>query len=341
MFIIRKKLTATEITPADRRYNTTSNTFEYSPDGGTTWVDDPGSDPRHNDIFRVPAADGPDAQCDAAARIRAAFEATLEILFSSVNLAQFATSVLTLVLLFLGPVGRLLDVLLTVGAGLISIGIENIHDAFTEEVWDRIEEIIYCGIGADGQVTLEQRDAIMADIAAEFPGTIYNTLVNLVNLFGEVLMSNAGVEREETGDCDLYECGCTHRYDFTISDQGFADENCYGSIYQPWFYDPGIGWRHNVDPGQACIFLSGLAAGITVTGLRIHVINLGATVGSIEFGTLLWSGTWTGGEGVFEASGTPFVTDATYDTIRVGTSHGGYADLIVDWIEVDWDDCPE
>lgn len=205
MFVIRKNLSASEILPPNRRFNTTTNTIQYSPDG-TTWVDDPASDPRHSDIFRLPALTGEDAQCNAAARITAAFKETLDLFISSVNLAQFVTLVLNIVLLLLGPVGVLIDLIFAVGAALILIGVSNIVDSFTPEVWARITEIIYCHIGEDGQVSIEQRDAIMAEIAAEFPGTIYNTLVNLVNLFGEVLMSNAGVERSETGDCDEYAC---------------------------------------------------------------------------------------------------------------------------------------
>lgn len=238
MFLIRKKLSAAEILPANRRYNPTTDTFEYTPDGGTTWVEDPASDPRHSDIFRLPALTGEDARCDAAARIAAAWEETLNTFIQSVNAAQFAVAVLTLILLFLGPVGVLLDAALTIGGALILIGVSNIAAAFTTEVWEQITCIIYDHIGADGQVSAAQSADIMTDINAQFSSVISGTLGNLVQLYGEVLMSNAGVERDETGDCSGCDGWCFEIF-FDVGDGAFVEDAINGPGAN---YSSGVGW---------------------------------------------------------------------------------------------------
>lgn len=241
MAIIRKWLTPLEIMPASSRINPDTGELETSPDGGTTWNPDPGSDPRHNDAFRLPPTDAPDPKCDGAARIVHAFQDALIIFNSSVNAAQFATGIMTL-LLVLTPVAALIaGIGFLLFDALIDIGQVEIEAAFTEGVWESIECIIYCHIGADGQIDIEKRDAIMAAILAQHPGVVYNTLVNVVNLFGEVLMSNATVEYADTGDCEACDCQWCYHFDFTIDDGGFTVDT-YGT------YVAGEGWLYHPSP---------------------------------------------------------------------------------------------
>jgi hypothetical protein len=255
MAIIRKWLTPLELMPEDTRINPTTGELERTTDGGETWQPDPESDPRHNDTYRLPPTDAPDPKCDGAARIVAAFQDTLVIFQNSVNAAQFATAFMSLALALTPVAAVLAGVALLIFDVLIDVGQTAIEEAFTPTVWEDILCIIYCHIGDDGQISLEQRDAIMADIAAAYPGTIYNTLVNVVNLFGEVLMSNATVTRTNTGDCsECEECvaGC-YEWNFEESDGGWfrraADEGNY---------IPGVGWSAN------CITVGGIASRVVI-----------------------------------------------------------------------------
>lgn len=218
MPVIRKFLTPLELMPSAVRYDETNDVFQRSPDGGTTWIDDPAADPRHNPAFQRPADPTADPECDAAARLVHLFQDSLTVFFNSVSAAQYATFVMSTFLALTPGIGILAGIALILFDTLISIGTGNIEAAFTAEVWESITCIIRCRIGSDGQVSVEERDSIMAAIQLEHPGTVYNTLINVVNLFGEVLMSNAAVEYTDTGDCDeCDECGWCYSEDLTAA----------------------------------------------------------------------------------------------------------------------------
>lgn len=212
MQVIRKKLTRSEVSSPNLRYDVTCNCIQQTTDGGTTWIDQPGADVRHSDAWRLPASTEPDIKCDAAARIVAAWQEDLELLYQTTNVSVFASGILQALLVLAGGAGVLIDLIILALEALITIGVSTIQAAFTSDVWDGIECIIYCHIGDDGQVSADQAEAILADVAVVYPGTVYNTLVQLQNLYGEVLMSNAGVERDESGDCDECVCSCCHRW---------------------------------------------------------------------------------------------------------------------------------
>jgi len=245
MLVVRKKLTQNEISAAALRYNTSCDCVQQSPDNGATWIDVPQADPRHAAGYRLPASTSPDAQCDAAARIVGAWRDTLTTLYASVNAATFATQVLGILLTLAGGVGVLLDLIFQVLSALVTIGVADIEAAFTEEQWHSIQCIIDCHIGADGQVSAGEAAAILADIASTQPAIVYNVLVELEQLFGEVLMSNAGVERSETGDCADCACAWCADIDLTASDFDMSTEDtAFGAGA---FYVAGVGWTAHVD----------------------------------------------------------------------------------------------
>lgn len=224
MPIIRKKLFAGEISPPNLRYDETCNCFERSPDGGTTWIENPGDDARHNDAYRLPALVG-DHRCDVAARITAQLQEALASFILDATLALATTSILNVILLLVGPVGWFVDLIIATGTALAAIGLVAIEAAFTETVWDEIKCIIYNNIDENGQMSAAQADAIYAEIFANYSGTISGTYAQLNNLFGEVMFSNAGVERTETGDCTECDEGHCYIWDFEASDGGWAIVN--------------------------------------------------------------------------------------------------------------------
>lgn len=201
MKVIRKLLTPNEVTPPSIRWNEGTDTVEQTPDGGVTWVETPELDPRHGNGFRRPPLTGVDARCDAAAREMAAWKEMYGIFIESTDALQFLAIILNILLLLAGGVGVLISLILLVFDALIFIGKENMEAAFSEEVWDGVMCIIYNNIGEDGQVSEADLSQIYIDIYDTYPGTVYNTLIEIGHLFGEVLLSNASVERSETGDC--------------------------------------------------------------------------------------------------------------------------------------------
>lgn len=223
MEIVRKYLTPDEISSPNTRIVSPDATAEMTVDG-ENWTEDPAIDPRHGAGFRRPPLTG-DVRCDAAARMVAQWKETLDLFVLTTDAASAVQLLLTLVVALTGPVGVLVWVVWAIVNALIFIGRENIVSAFTPEVWDGIQCIIYCAIDGNGQMSSEQNTDIMAQIAAAYPGVVYNTLVQLNYWYGEVLLSNAGVVRSETGDCDECDC-CTPEldgaFDWKVSNYGWG-----------------------------------------------------------------------------------------------------------------------
>lgn len=231
MQIVRKQLAETDIAPTNTRYVYATDSVQSTPDGGVTWVDNSASDPRNSDAARMPPLTTSNAQCDAAARIVGAFQTLLDGLYQSINAANFATDVVQVILLLFPPAGWIIDAILLVGDALITLGVASIQAAFTSEVWDGILCIIYSNIDANGQMSDAQLTEILSEIDSTYGGIIASTIDNLVRLFGTAGLSNAGVERTETGDCQPCAAWCYFE-DFGLSDGGYASyvDPCFGTM---------------------------------------------------------------------------------------------------------------
>lgn len=292
MEIVRKYLTPDEITPPNIRIASPSETVEITPDGGATWFDVPDIDPRHSDALRLPPLAG-DVRCDVAARMVAQWKDTLDGFVLTTDAANAVQFLLTLIVALTGAVGVLVWVVWSIVESLILIGRENIVSAFTPEVWDGILCIIDCNIGENGQMSAEQNAEIMSQIAAEYPGTVYNTLVQLNYWYGEVLLSNAGVERSETGDCS--ECAC-----------------------EPWcyFWDAaalvaGNDWNRSVDLSYSQVFVASPVPAPDIFYVRMTYDWNGVDGGGSSGAAIRINGTnialqapLAGGTGVLEYDGT-------------------------------------
>lgn len=240
MKIVRMELTANDVAPPSLRYDATCDCIQQTPDGGTTWVDTPSADPRHADGFRLPPVGGEDAACNTAARVVAAWQENLDLLYQTVNVSAFATGILQALLLLTGGAGVLIDLIILALEALITIGVSTIASEMTSDVWDGIRCIVFCNVAPDGSISADQLESILADIHTQYPGTVSNVLDILTNLYGEVLVSNAGVERDETGDCDECECEWCYTWDFTVDDYGFFPQTGFG--IDVGHYVPGVGF---------------------------------------------------------------------------------------------------
>lgn len=205
--VLKQELSETDVTPAILRINTETNVFQITPDGGTTWNDAPGSDPRTSDDYKLPLlAPYEGIECDVAARMTAQLKDTLDIFIASIDAAQFATGILALLAFEAGWVGWFVDLLLLIGNALVDIGQAEIEAAFTTAVYDDIRCAFFCTVDSHGDVTREQLDLAYDRIEAAHAGTVAGVIEELRLFYGDTPMVNAGIVRDETGDCT--ECSC-------------------------------------------------------------------------------------------------------------------------------------
>jgi len=244
--LIRKKLTDAEFSNPALRYDETCDCVQFSPDGGTTWVDQPTLDPRSSDAYRLPPLTGTDEKCRAAEGMTELVRLMVNARINDITDAELAGTILGIVA-FIPGFNVLWALILAFVSLAFTIARELLEAAFPEEVYDQLRCLFYCGIGEDGQMSQEQFDAIYADLI-DFD-TIARTWIQAVmNLVGAVGMSNAGVHLEAAADCDC-ECAWCYEFDFSIDDGGWSPlVNVYGTYGT---YIAGSWWRSNFFPTPA------------------------------------------------------------------------------------------
>jgi len=266
--VIKSRLSADDVSPPNQRINPDTNIFQITVDGGVTWNDAECSDPRTSDAYLLPPLTPYEGiKCDVAARMVAQFQDTLSIFLGSGDAAQFATGVLALGIATIPLVGWFVDLLIVIGDVLIDIGQSNIEDAFTSTVYDDMRCAFFCEVGTDGQLTQEQLNAAYDKISAMHTGTVANVISELRFFYGDVAMNNAGVVRDETGDCTDCNCGCDgtdFTEDYTIA-AGSAEIVAWAS--------PPAGNPYNIVGGvpQAWVSGEGYHAGSAMTTGRYGV----------------------------------------------------------------------
>jgi len=210
--IIRKKLDPSEVGGANTRYDDSCDCTQSSPDGGTTWIDNPAIDPRHSPTLQMPARTTSDPQCDAAANMVAYLRKFIDTITTVATQGAGASAILGVLVVFMPEVAILWTLALEIMGGLLAIGQSTINAAFTDPVYDQIENIFYCNINSDGTVTAEQLDTIGSEIADVIGGVVQAVMALYLPLVGEVGLTNAGATGSEVGDCSGFVCGWC--YDF-------------------------------------------------------------------------------------------------------------------------------
>lgn len=237
MKIIRGKLSASDVTPAGTRYNVDCDCIQISPDGGATWNDAPGLDPRSDPSYLLPSRGGSDPKCDAAANMVAKLKNMIDEAEKTVTEFQMATAFLTIIATFLGAAGILADAMVIVAEALITIGAGEISLAFTSDQWDIIECILYCDSQSDGTLTADDMSRILSDIHDQCTVVVSDVMALIALMNGFVGLSNAGATGSETGDCSGCACAWCYEWDFTISDGGWVADSDLAN------YTPGVGWE--------------------------------------------------------------------------------------------------
>jgi len=231
--IVRKELTSSEVSPPSIRYDDATDAIQVTPDGGTTWNDAPGQDPRHDDAYRVPPLGGASPACDAAANMVAMLQGFVDTVVTVLDYLALINAAAGILARFIGLIGWLVSLVLAIIDALLVIGRSAIAAAFDQAAYDTILCILANNVDAEGQVSAAALENINADILAQLGSTVSAVWGYTMTGLGEVGLSNAGALGTETGDCsDCFET--CHVYDQSALAPG--DDG----VYTFRTYDSGI-----------------------------------------------------------------------------------------------------
>lgn len=252
MHVVRKRLITSEVSPPNFRYNPDTNQAQFSPDGGETWVDSPGTDPRHNTTYQFPPRGGSDPRCDAAANMVAALRFVIDVMIDAPTTLARINILLGYVKRFIPEIAFIIEII-TYAVDFLSVIRDDLEDAFTEDAYDMIECSLFCRTEDDGSITADGIGAVLADVFAYDPDVLFTAVQFIFQTWwGEVSLSNAGAIGDAVGDCDDCECEWCWQVNFADSNGGFTSDS-RGSGAN---YTSGTGWT-NHDNG-------------TVNGTYIH-----------------------------------------------------------------------
>jgi len=227
--IVRKFLTPDELSNPNQRYNADCDCVQTSYDGGSTWTDTPGADPRHFVGNLYPPTAGEDPQCLSAGNMTDRIKFILDTFIESATIFQATTSVLNVLILLLPGAGILIDLVLAVAEALFDIGLVTVDAALTSGVYDQLACILYCAIGSDGQVTPDQFATIRSRVDSEIGGVAAVAIDYALDQLGEVGLANAGTIGESTRDCSGCDCSSCYTWLFEDYDGGWVPYISRGS----------------------------------------------------------------------------------------------------------------
>lgn len=222
--IVRKKLTPDEISPPNTRYNSDCDCVQSTWDGGATWTNTPGADPRSAPQYQAPGISTSDPACDGAARIAAALKRSIDTTVATSNAVQLASALLDVFLFIVPVIGIIATAIYIAAAALLAIGTAAIESAFTSDVYDQFKCIALCHLDAGGQFTSDEWEAFQTECFDHFgAGTVSDVLQINFDTLGMVGFNNAVSLGTETGDCSACDpCGpWCYLWDFSLSDGGW------------------------------------------------------------------------------------------------------------------------
>jgi len=220
--IIRKRLDAAEVGGANTRYDDDCDCTQSTPDGGTTWIDNPGIDPRHSPALQLPPLTTSDPRCDAAHSMRVQLEKFINTIVTVATQGAGASAILGVLAVFMPEIAILWLLCTEVMGGLLSIGQSVINAAFTTPIYDQLECIFYCHIDTDGICSAEALAAIEAQIGDDIGGVVQAVMALYLTLTGEVGLTNSGAIASEAGDCSGCDCSTCYTWLFEDADGGWV-----------------------------------------------------------------------------------------------------------------------
>lgn len=188
--------------------------FQTSEDGGETWTDNPGADPRNDAVGAPPLpGTGESTKCASADNARDYFKSIRD---QMISLLEAGTTILAIIAGLIGALGVLagltgvgvgISVLLFgMAAGLLSLTPEEVAEQIDDEALETFKCILFCHMEENGQFTYANWVLVLADIDDQFTGFPHEFFHGLVAAMGYISLSNAGTIGAATADdCD---CGC-------------------------------------------------------------------------------------------------------------------------------------
>lgn len=198
------------------QYYDENGVLQVSYDGGLTYEPDT-SDPRLNSplLPELPGADGSDKRCVASNNVTGYIKAAADQLiadgtaWNNITTLLAAIGAIIVLLLSIGTAGALTPLLLGLVAALVGTGLAAFEAAMTEAVYSDLNCIVYCHTPDDGVYTVEDWQAIKADISTTFTGIVAKFIYDTINAMGLAGMTNAsrsGVHAGEPCDCTCSNC---------------------------------------------------------------------------------------------------------------------------------------
>jgi hypothetical protein len=212
--IIRKKLSSDEVTPPNVRFvppdeEHPDGTMEQSYDGGETWIANPAIDPRHSIAYQFPprGSSGDTTRCDAAANLTGALHSVIDILIAAPNAISAVNSWLSYVARFMPEIGFIITIL-TYIYDLLETLKPYLVDAFTTEVYDGIECLIYCKMDNSGRLDETGLSGLIENICGTYEETVCTVCQAILQTWWSTVgCSNAAAIGTLTGDCTSCYCG--------------------------------------------------------------------------------------------------------------------------------------
>jgi hypothetical protein len=213
---------------------TESGVWQTSPDGGTTWYDDPTSDPRNNANYFPPleGTDGSSKRCEAATSGMEFFKQNLiDQLATGLTYAEIYNVIVGL--LAVAGITGIGIVVAILAAGIFVAGVLAVQAAFTGEVWTDFKCILYCNMSDDASFTLEQWVTVMNEIITTYTGVVQIVLWNWVKGLGYIGLTNVARSHFAAGG-DCSPCGCDCAYSWSVWDgpTHSAPPDTYGVILE-------------------------------------------------------------------------------------------------------------
>lgn len=209
--VLRSRLQASDVTPANMRYNPETDTVQTTPDGGTTWNDAPGQDPRSAPSFRLPARSGDNPRCDSAANMVAWVKAFMDEMIADLEGIGTAGLIISTALnawsLLFEPIA-IIDLIASVATTVGELGGSVLDAAFDSTTYDQLLCIFNCDAAGDGQIDDAAFAQVQSDIADKLNTTAAIAMALILGAQGAVGLSNAGAQGSATGDCSDCDCDC-------------------------------------------------------------------------------------------------------------------------------------
>jgi hypothetical protein len=234
MDIVRKELSADELTTPGTRYNPDTDTVQVLVNG--TWVDSAAADPRTSPAFLYPPLTTSDPACDASANMVAGIRNLVSEAVSTGSLVAMASLIYQAIAAVFPPLLIFDPLVLVICDVIIGLTTTVVNGAFTDGVYADILCYFKDVVDSDGQLDAAGLESVRTQITDHQDAVVAAVCDAIFALVGWVGVNNWGSSGTETGDCSTCDQWC-YTFDFTIDAQGW--NNLSGQAV----YTSGVGWQ--------------------------------------------------------------------------------------------------